>query len=78
LLEVRNLTVSYDTTLVLDGVSFIVNAGEIVAIIGPNGAGKSTTLKAICGLVNLQSGEILFQGENIKGMQPYQLVRKGF
>jgi len=77
LLEVRNLTVSYDTTLVLDGVSFIVNAGEIVAIIGPNGAGKSTTLKAICGLVNLQSGEILFQGENIKGMQPYQLVRKG-
>jgi len=48
-----------------------------VAIIGPNGAGKSTSLKAICGLVEFQSGEVLFQGENIKGMQPHQLVRKG-
>ena len=46
-------------------------------MIGPNGAGKSTVLKAICGLLNPRSGEVLFQGENINGKQPYQLVEKG-
>jgi branched-chain amino acid transport system ATP-binding protein len=46
-------------------------------MIGPNGAGKSTALKAICGLLNPRSGEVLFQGENINGKQPYQLVEKG-
>ncbi|MBU4179889.1 MAG: ABC transporter ATP-binding protein [Proteobacteria bacterium] len=55
----------------------MVSEGEIVAMIGPNGAGKSTALKAICGLLNPRSGEVLFQGENINGKQPYQLVEKG-
>ena len=77
LLEVRNLTVYYDTVLALDDISFNINEGEIVAMIGPNGAGKSTALKAICGLVKPKSGEILFGGENINGKQPYQLVEKG-
>ena len=77
LLDVRNLTVYYDTVLALDNISLTVNEGEIVAMIGPNGAGKSTALKAICGLVKPKSGEVLFQGENINGKQPYQLVEKG-
>ncbi len=77
LLEVQNLIVYYDAVLALEHISLQVNKGEIVAIIGPNGAGKSTTLKAICGLVKLASGNILFKGENITGLQPYQLVRKG-
>jgi branched-chain amino acid transport system ATP-binding protein len=77
LLEIKNLTVTYDSVLALDNVSFKINEGEIVAMIGPNGAGKSTALKAICGLVMPQSGEILFQGQNIKNKQPYQLVEKG-
>jgi len=77
LLEVRNLTVYYDTVLALDDISLTVGEGEIVAMIGPNGAGKSTALKAICGLVKPKSGEVLFQGENINGKQPYQLVEKG-
>ena len=76
-LEVRNLTVYYDTVLALDNISLNVNEGEIVAMIGPNGAGKSTALKAICGLLRPQSGKILFRGENINGSQPYQLVEKG-
>lgn len=46
-------------------------------MIGPNGAGKSTALKAICGSVKPTLGEILFQGENITGSQPYQLAKKG-
>jgi branched-chain amino acid transport system ATP-binding protein len=77
LLEVKNLTVYYDAVLALDGVSFHIEEGEIVAIIGPNGAGKSTSLKAICGLVKPKAGEILFRGESINGKEPYQLVEKG-
>jgi len=77
LLEVKNLTVYYGSVLALDDISLSVNGGEIVAMIGPNGAGKSTALKAICGLVKSTSGEILFQGEDINGNQPYQLVEKG-
>ena len=77
LLEVKNLTVYYDAVLALDGVSFHIEEGEIVAIIGPNGAGKSTSLKAICGLVKPKAGEILFRGESINGKEPYQLVGKG-
>lgn len=77
LLEAKNLVVFYDTVLALNNVSLNVCQGEIVAMIGPNGAGKSTALKAICGLVKSQSGDILFQGEKINGSQPYQLVEKG-
>lgn len=77
LLEVKNLTVYYDAVLALENISLTVSEGEIVAIIGPNGAGKSTVLKAICGLLSPRSGEVLFQGENINGKQPYQLVEKG-
>jgi len=77
LFEVRNLTVYYDTVLALDDISLTVGNGEIVAMIGPNGAGKSTALKAICGLVEPKSGEILYRGENINSKQPYQLVEKG-
>ncbi len=77
LLEVKNLTVYYDAVLALDNISLTVSEGEIVAMIGPNGAGKSTALKAICGLLDPRSGEVLFQGENINSKQPYQLVKKG-
>ena len=77
LLEVKNLTAYYDAVLALNNISLTVSEGEIVAMIGPNGAGKSTALKAICGLLNPRSGEVLFQGENINGKQPYQLVEKG-
>ncbi|MDZ7358480.1 MAG: ABC transporter ATP-binding protein [candidate division KSB1 bacterium] len=77
MLLVKDITVFYDRVLALDSVSLGVSEGEIVAMIGPNGAGKSTALKAICGLLTPQSGDILFQCERINGKQPYQLVKKG-
>jgi branched-chain amino acid transport system ATP-binding protein len=77
LLEIKNLTVCYDTVLALNNASLHIDDREIVALIGPNGAGKSTTLKAICGMVKPKSGKILLQGEDINGYQPYQLVKKG-
>ena len=77
LLELKDVTVYYDSVLTLDHISLNVNEGEIVALIGPNGAGKSTALKSICGLVKPRSGEILYRGERLNGHQPYQLVEKG-
>lgn len=77
LLEAENLTVYYGAVKALEGVSFHVAEGEIVAMIGPNGAGKSTALKTVCGLVNPTAGEVLFQGEKINGRRPDELVRKG-
>jgi len=77
MLDVKNLFVSYGTVEALQNASFFVNEGEIVAMVGPNGAGKSTALKAVCGLVAVNNGEITFEGQNIKGLSPDALVRKG-
>jgi branched-chain amino acid transport system ATP-binding protein len=62
---------------VLQGVSLRINAGEIVCLIGPNGAGKSTVLRAISGLLAATHGEILFDGDNIAGLRPDLVLRKG-
>ncbi|MDO8136814.1 MAG: ABC transporter ATP-binding protein [Candidatus Brocadiales bacterium] len=77
LLEVRNLSVYYGPLRALNDISFHVGEGELVCMIGPNGAGKSTALKAVAGLVRPRSGEILYRGDNIKGLHPETLVRLG-
>ena len=76
-LEVRDLTVYYGAVNALDNISLNITEGEIVAMIGPNGAGKSTALNAISGLIKPTSGEIIFQGESIKNLPNYELVKKG-
>ncbi len=81
LLEVQDLSVSYGAVLALKGVSFEVKAGEIVAMIGPNGAGKSTALKAVAGALEaddgkIENGRIMFEGKDIKGKKPHELVRE--
>ncbi len=58
-LEVRDLTVLYDADAGIEHVSFAVQAGESVAVIGPNGAGKSTLMKAVMGLLQPRTGEII-------------------
>jgi len=77
LLEAKNISVFYGAVKAIEGVSFNVNSNEIVAMIGPNGAGKSTALKAVFGLVETQSGDIVFEGEAIKDLRPDQHVSKG-
>lgn len=76
-LEAKNISIYYGSVKAVEGVSFRINEGEIVAMIGPNGAGKSTTLKAIIGMVEVRSGVILFNGENIIGLRPDEHVLKG-
>ena len=77
MLEVRGIEVSYGEFLALRGISFKVDAGELVTIIGGNGAGKSTILRAVMGLVRCQTGEILFQGEDIVSKPAHVRARLG-
>jgi branched-chain amino acid transport system ATP-binding protein len=62
---------------IINSCTINVNKGEIVAILGPNGAGKSTAMKAMLGLLNLKSGNILIEGEDITKMSPQERVKKG-
>ena len=83
ILEVNNLEVVYNHVVqVLHGLSLAVPRGSIVALLGSNGAGKSSTLKAICGLLPLENGElaagsIRFDGVDTATMAPHQRVRAG-
>jgi branched-chain amino acid transport system ATP-binding protein len=77
MLEIKNLVVGYGAITALHGVSLSVKAGGIVTLIGANGAGKTTTLKAISGLLKPRSGEIFYDGKNIAGLPPHQIVRLG-
>jgi ABC-type branched-subunit amino acid transport system ATPase component len=62
---------------ILNGVSIVVNPGEIVTVIGPNGAGKSTLIKTIFGLLKPRRGRVCFEGEDIGGAKPHTITRKG-
>jgi branched-chain amino acid transport system ATP-binding protein len=62
---------------ILNGSNVVLNAGELVGIIGPNGAGKSTLLKALFGLIPITSGRVLHKGDDITGLAPHALVRRG-
>ena len=77
LLEFDNVVSGYGEMEILHGVSLHVEEGEIVSIIGPNGAGKSTLVKTIFGLLNSWQGNIVFADEEITGLSPEQIVRKG-
>ncbi len=72
MLEIRNLNAHYGHSQVLYDVSIDVKAGEFVSIIGANGAGKSTLMKVIMGLVPVSSGKLLFKGNDISRMEPWQ------
>jgi branched-chain amino acid transport system ATP-binding protein len=76
-LEVHNLSVQYGAITALHGISLTVPAGGIVTLIGGNGAGKTTTLRAISGMVKPTSGRILFDGQDITGLAPHEIVRRG-
>ena len=76
ILEIKNLSVSYGGIEAIKNISFDVEAGSIVTLIGSNGAGKSSTLRSIAGIVKAKSGEVLFEGENILGLSPDQIVKR--
>ena len=77
LLELRELRVAYGGIQAVKGLNLELREGELVSLIGANGAGKSTTLKAICGLLKPQGGEVRYQGRAIGAQGPWDLVAQG-
>lgn len=77
LLDVKGIHTYYGKSHILSDVSLSIDRGETVALLGRNGFGKSTTLKSIMGLAPPQSGSILYQGQEIRGLKPYLICRRG-
>ena len=91
MLEVKSVSVRYDTATILDEASLAVQKGELVGLVGPNGAGKTTILRAIAGLINWDreilrgtkksdvtfEGTIEFEGERIDGLSAFQIAKRG-
>lgn len=77
MLNIRNLTGGYGARPILEDVSIHVEAGETVAILGANTAGKTTLIRAICGLLPKVTGDISFQGKDLRRLPAHQRVRAG-
>jgi len=76
-LETREISKTYRSRRVVDGVSLFVQQGEVVGLLGPNGAGKTTTFYMIVGLISPDSGRILVDEQDITNLPMYQRARKG-
>ena len=77
MLDIRNLHKSFGGVEALAGVDLQVAEGEIVSVIGPNGAGKTSFFNVVTGLYPPDSGEILFEGRNIVGLESSQITEAG-
>ena len=77
-LTLDNITAGYSGDIdVLRSLSLTVEAGSITGLIGLNGAGKSTVMKAICGFLKPKDGRVVYQGEDITGIEPHKLCGQG-
>ena len=77
MLELRQVVAGYGNIKALKSVDLSVPAGAVVSLIGANGAGKTTTMKSIMGLIQTDSGDILFQGKSMKGTPVHDVVKLG-
>lgn len=77
ILKIKGLKVNYGGIQAVKGIELDVQQGELVTLIGANGAGKTTTMKAITGLKPFSDGDIEYQGESIKGVPTYELLKRG-
>jgi len=75
MLKIDQLTVAYDSRMVLHEVSFNVESGEVVALVGPNGAGKSTLIRAVSGVVPLQHGDVRINGGLLSRLSTMERAR---
>lgn len=76
-IELRDVHKSFGTTKIIHGVNLAIGTGERHAIIGPNGAGKSTLYNLISGRFPLSAGKVLLNGEDITGLKPHEINRRG-
>ena len=77
MLEINGLETAYGQSQVLFGMEFVVGKGEVVTLLGRNGMGKTTTLHSVMGLVPSRSGNIRFQGQELRELPSYQIAKTG-
>src|SRR4030067_1075407 len=77
MLQVEAVNKSFEDFMAVSGANLTVGKGEIVAVIGPNGAGKTTLFNLITGQLKRDKGKIIFKGEDISELPPYQICKKG-
>jgi ABC-type branched-subunit amino acid transport system ATPase component len=77
LLRAEGMTAGYGKMAILHDVTLEVHPGEMVSVIGPNGAGKSTAFKTIVGFLRPTSGRVIFDGQDIAGLRPDQVLGRG-
>lgn len=77
ILDVQNISKRFGGLLALDKITFSVEAGEIFGVIGPNGAGKTTLFNVVNGVYPPHEGRVLFRGQDITGLAPFEIARKG-
>jgi branched-chain amino acid transport system ATP-binding protein len=77
MLQVEAVDKSFEDFMAVSGATLTVGKGEIVAVIGPNGAGKTTLFNLITGALKRDRGRIIFKGEDIGGLPPYEICKKG-
>ena len=77
MLRVENLEAAYGDSQVLFGVSFCVDAGEVVTLLGRNGMGKTTTVSSIMGLVRPRGGRVTIEGKDVAGQPPHRIAQCG-
>ena len=72
IIDLKNITVSFDDEVVLDNFSLYISDKEFITLLGPSGCGKTTTLRLIAGFLNPDSGEVIFEGKKINGVPAYK------
>jgi branched-chain amino acid transport system ATP-binding protein len=77
ILSVRDLTVRFGALVAVNNVSFDARRGHITSVIGPNGAGKSTLFNLISGAIRPTAGQVMFDGHDVTGKGPHQLMKAG-
>ncbi len=77
LLEVKELTINFGGLIAVNNLDMIVNTGVTIGLIGPNGAGKTSAFNLISGVYKPTNGKVIFDGEDITGLPPYEVNRKG-
>jgi len=76
-LELQTINTYYGRSHILFDVSLAVQQGEVVSLVGRNGAGKSTTFRSVMGLTPPRDGQVVFRGDSLQGLKPYQICRRG-